>query len=182
MRVSRILQRSVHFFNPVARFVLQTPLHPLMSCRVMLLSFTGRNTGRMYTTPVSYVRVGNSLLVPGGGAWWRNLETGLPARVHLRGIWGAVTAEVIKEPTLLADTMQRMLAENPAVGVFTGVKPSPDGRPDPAALERERQRGFVVVRLCLGDWPAHPGGPVHRAAIGAGIHNLQVGAYNDRMP
>jgi deazaflavin-dependent oxidoreductase (nitroreductase family) len=151
MRMSRILQRAVRFFNPVTRFLLQTPLHPLMSGRVMLLSFTGRKTGRTYTTPVSYVREGNSLLVPGGGAWWRNLETGPPARVRLRGVWGEVSAEIVKEPTLLADTMQRMLAENPAVGVFTGIRPSPDGRPDRIALERERQRGFVVVRLCLGD-------------------------------
>jgi hypothetical protein len=151
MKVSRILQRAVRFFNPVTRFLLQTPLHPLMSGRLILLSFTGRKTGRTYTTPVSYVREGNSLLVPGGGAWWRSLETGLPARVHLRGVWRGVTSEIIKEPTLLADTMQRMLAVNPAVGVFTGIKAGPDGRPDGAALERERQRGFVVVRLRLGD-------------------------------
>jgi deazaflavin-dependent oxidoreductase (nitroreductase family) len=151
MRASRILQRAVRFFNPLTRLVLQTPLHPLMSGRVMLLSFTGRKTGRSYTTPVSYVREGNSLLVPGGGAWWRNLEAGPPVRVHVRGVWRGVTSKVIKEPTVLADTMQRMLAENPAVGVFTGIKAGPDGRPDGAALERERQRGFVVVQLCLGD-------------------------------
>ena len=88
MRVSRILQRAMRFFNPVARLVLQTPLHPLMSGRMMLLSFTGRKTGRTYTTPVSYVREGNSLLVPGGGAWWRNLESGLPARARLEECGG----------------------------------------------------------------------------------------------
>jgi hypothetical protein len=47
--------------------------------------------------------------------------------------------------------MQRMLAENPAIAVFTGIRPGPDGRPDAAALERERRRGFVVVRLRLED-------------------------------
>jgi hypothetical protein len=40
-----------------------------------------------------------------------------------------------------------MLAANPAVGVFMGIKPGPDGEPDAVALERERKRGFVVVRL-----------------------------------
>ena len=76
MRLSRVLQRIVRYFNPVARFLLATRLHSLMSGRLMLVSFTGRKTGRSYTTPVSYVRVGDSLLVPGGGAWWKNLEVG----------------------------------------------------------------------------------------------------------
>ena len=36
-----------------------------------------------------------------------------------------------------------------ALALFTGIKPGPDGRPDAAALARERLRGFVVVRLRL---------------------------------
>jgi deazaflavin-dependent oxidoreductase (nitroreductase family) len=155
MRLSQVLQRVVRNFNPVARFVLGTPLHALMSSRLMLLSFTGRKTGRSYTTPVSYVRDGNSLLVPGGGVWWKNLQGGPPARVRLRGIWKGVTPVVISEQIHVAELMQRMLAVNPAIAVFTGVKPGPDGRPDPVALEHQCQRGFVVVRLRLEDEDRH---------------------------
>ncbi len=151
MRLSRVLQRMVRYFNPVARFLLATPLHSLMSGRLMLLSFTGRKTGRSYRTPVSYVRVGDSLLVPGGGAWWKNLERMSQTQVCLRGVWRAVTPEIITGPIALAELMQRMLAVNPAIALFTGVKPGPDGQPDAAALERERRRGFVVVRLRLVD-------------------------------
>jgi deazaflavin-dependent oxidoreductase (nitroreductase family) len=139
----------VRYFNPVARFLLATPLHSLMSGRLMLLRFTGRKTGRSYTTPVSYVRAEDSLLVPGGGAWWKNLERRSRAEVCLRGVWSRVTPEVISEPTAMAELMERMLVENPAIAVFTGVKAGPDGRPDAIALERERRRGFVVVRLRL---------------------------------
>src|SRR5207302_8638507 len=99
MRLSRVLQRLVRYFNPVTRFLLATRLHSLMSGQLMLLSFTGRKTGRSYTTPVSYVRAGDSLLVPGGGAWWRNLEGTSQTQVCLRGLWSAVTPEVIN-PTL----------------------------------------------------------------------------------
>ena len=151
MRLSRVLQRMVRYFNQVARLLLATPFHSLMSGRLMLLSFTGRKTGRLYTRPVSYVRVGDSLLVPGGGAWWKNLERRSQTQVCLRGVWNPVTPEVISEPIALAELMQRMLAMNPAIALFTGVKPGPDGRPDAAALERERRRGFVVVRLRLDD-------------------------------
>jgi len=98
---------------------------------------------------VSYVREGSSLLVPGGGAWWKNLCNGGRLQVRLRGTWWSVTPELISEPVALAEVLQRMLAANPAISMFTGVRPGPGGRPDPEALERERRRGFVVVRLRL---------------------------------
>ena len=81
--------------------------------------------------------------------WWKNLRDGSSARILLRGEWKSVTPEVIGEPVVLAQTLRRMLAANPAVGVFMGIKPGPDGEPDAVALERERVRGFVVVRLRL---------------------------------
>src|SRR5207237_5778774 len=119
MRLSRVLQRLVRYFNPVTRFLLATPLHSLMSGRLMLVSFTGRRTGRSYTTPVSYVRVGDSLVVPGGGVWWRNLDGTSQTQVCLRGVWSAVTPEVITEPVAVAELMRRMLALNPALGLPT---------------------------------------------------------------
>jgi len=151
MRLSHVLQRAVRYFNPTARFILNTPLHPLMSRRLMLISFSGRLTGRPYTTPVSYVEEEGSLLVPGGGKWWKNIETTPQIWVRLRGAWAAVTPEVVSEPQALSELMRRMLAANPAIAQFTGVKPGPDGWPNSAALERERRRGFVVVRLQLDE-------------------------------
>jgi len=120
----------------------------MMSGQLMLLSFTSRRTGRSYTTPVSYVREGTNLLVPGGGAWWKNLTSGT-ARVRLQGTWHVVTPEVIREPVALSAVLGRMLAINPAIAVFTGIRPGSDGRPFAQSLERERRRGFVVVRLHL---------------------------------
>jgi F420H(2)-dependent quinone reductase len=82
--VSRVLQSVERYFNPFMRLVLGSRAHRMMSSRLMLLSFTGRRTGRSYTTPVSYVREGTNLLVPGGGAWWKNLTSGT-ARVACKG-------------------------------------------------------------------------------------------------
>jgi hypothetical protein len=151
MRLSQFLQRVVRYFNPITRFILNTPLHVLVSGRLMLIRFNGRVTGRSYTTAVSYVREEDSLLVPGGGRWWKNIETTRQARVRLRGSWKVVTSEVITEPTALSELVRRMLAANPAISLFTGIKAGPDGWPDAAALDRERHRGFVVVRLSLDE-------------------------------
>lgn len=147
--LSRILQQAVRYFNPMARLILASRLHGLMSSRVMLLAFTGRKTGRSYTTPVSYVREGRSLLVPAGGAWWKNLGDGGRSWVRLKGTWRLVNADVISEPAALKEVLRRMLVANPAIAVFIGIRPRLGGVPDPDALERERRRGFVVVRLHL---------------------------------
>ena len=64
--VSRVLQSVVRYFNPFMRLVLGSRAHRMMSGRLLLLSFTGRRTGRSYTTPVSFVREGTNLLVPTG--------------------------------------------------------------------------------------------------------------------
>ena len=148
--VSRILQRVVRYFNPLMRLVLGGRAHGMLSSRLMLLSFSGRKTGRSYTTPVSYVREGADLLVPGGGAWWKNLA-GSSARVRLQGEWKSVTPVVIYEPDELSETLGRMLAANPAIALFTGIQPETNGRPITESLDRERNRGFVIVRLHINN-------------------------------
>src|SRR5260370_7708107 len=120
--VRRGVQRVVRYFNPFMRLVLGSRAHRMMSGRLLLLSFTGRRTGRSYTTPVSFVREGTNLLVPAGGAWWKNLTSGT-ARVRLQGTWHVITPEVIREPVALSAVLGRMLAINPAIAVFTVIPP-----------------------------------------------------------
>lgn len=146
--LSRVLQALARWSNPLTRWMLAGPLHVVMSRRLLLVSFTGRKTGRSYTTPVSYVLDGERLLVPGGGAWWKNLG-GAPVRVRLRGTWRSVTPEVIRESQAVSETLGRMMAANPAVSVFTGIRRGADGLPAGASVERARSRGFVVVQLHL---------------------------------
>lgn len=148
--LSRVLQAMARWSNPITRWMLSGPLHVVMSRRLLLVSFTGRKTGRRYVTPVSYVVDGDRLLVPGGGAWWKNLGTA-PVSVRLQGAWRPVTAEVIREPEALSETLGRMMAANPALSVFTGIRRGADGLPAAASVEREHRRGFVVVQLHLED-------------------------------
>src|SRR5260370_28795030 len=108
--VSRVLQVVVRYFNPITRLVLGSRAHRMMSGQLMLLSFTGRRTGRSYTTPVSYVREGTNLLVPGGGAWWKNLTSGT-ARVRLQGTWHVRSEEHTSELQSHLNLVCRLLLE-----------------------------------------------------------------------
>jgi len=146
--LSRVLQWLSRMGSPVVRRVLSGRSHSLLSRQLLLVGFTGRKTGRAYTTPVSYVRDRNELLIAGGGKWWKNLGSA-PASVRLQGCWLPVTPEVITEPEGMSDILARMMAANPAVPVFTGIRRGEDGHPNPEDLERERRRGFVVVRFRL---------------------------------
>jgi deazaflavin-dependent oxidoreductase (nitroreductase family) len=144
--LSRMLQWLSRMGSPVVRWVLSGKSHSLMSRQLLLVSFTGRKTGRSYTTPVSYVRDGNELLIPGGGKWWKNLACG-PVSVRLKGSWMPVSPEVITESQGMSEVLERVMVRNPAVPIFTGIGRGQDGQPNPEDLERERRRGFVVVRL-----------------------------------
>jgi hypothetical protein len=53
--------------NPIMRGLLRTPAHGLVSGRLMLLTVTGRATGKRYTIPVGYARVGDVLYTGTGG-------------------------------------------------------------------------------------------------------------------
>ncbi len=73
--------------NPVLSAVLRSPIHGAVDRSMLLITFTGRRSGRTFTTPVGYVREGDDVwIVPGWAErkrWWRNL-TGEGASVTLR--------------------------------------------------------------------------------------------------
>lgn len=148
--VSRIFQAMARYSSPLIRFVLAHRAPRLMMNRLMLVAYTGRKTGRRYVKPVSYVRDGRDLLIPGGGPWWRNVEN-RPLTVRVEGSWRTATAEVIRDMPAMSDLLGRMLALNPALSVFTGIRRGTDGRADPESLERAHSHGLVVLRVHLAD-------------------------------
>jgi hypothetical protein len=79
-----------HTANPFVRFLLRSPLHPLVSRRLALITVTGRRSRREFTFPVGYRQDGGRVtIVPGWPErkrWWRNLQDGRPVRLRLRGV------------------------------------------------------------------------------------------------
>jgi deazaflavin-dependent oxidoreductase (nitroreductase family) len=118
-----------------------------MSRRLILLSYTGRKTGKPYTIPVSYVEQGDALLIPGGGAWKINLENGLAVRIRFRGKELSAVPEIIRDPDEVEELVSFMMAANPTVSRFIGVPKQPDGHPDREKLEQAVHGGFALVRL-----------------------------------
>ena len=84
-------------YNPLVKWVLRSPLHPLMSKSVTLISFTGRKSGKPYSTPINYAMDGNTvtLITRRSRAWWKNLQGGAPVTVIVQGKEQSGTAEAV---------------------------------------------------------------------------------------
>src|SRR5215472_2484030 len=55
----------------------------VMSRRLLLITFSGRKSGKQYTTPIRYVQRGNIVLLGEGRRWWKNLCGDVPVQVRL---------------------------------------------------------------------------------------------------
>jgi hypothetical protein len=83
--------------NRIATTILRSPWHRMRSDRLLLLTFTGRKSGKEFTTPLRYAQEGETLRLTVVYPWWRNLLGEVTVRVLLRGHVRTGTAEVLPE-------------------------------------------------------------------------------------
>lgn len=72
--------------NDFMTWVLRSPFHGMLSNGIMLITVTGRNTGRQYTAPVGYYEEGGYLWVitSRDGTWWKNIHGGANVKLLLK--------------------------------------------------------------------------------------------------
>ncbi len=129
--------------------LLRSPLHWPLSRYFMLLSWTGRKSGRSYTTPVSYVRDGDRLFVTTGDRWWRNVVGGGPVMVRLAGRRRAAVATPLTDRAECVAEHQRVFAERPFFRRLAGLPSFPGGGADPNAVRNSVDAGRMLVRIDL---------------------------------
>ncbi|MCL4249637.1 MAG: nitroreductase family deazaflavin-dependent oxidoreductase [Anaerolineae bacterium] len=100
----------VRLQNPFMKWLLSSPLHFFVSRFYMLITVTGRKTGRQYTTPVQYSRSGGELVIVTSESyrWWRNLVGGAEVQLLLRGRQCTGLAQVSSEPTAIATALGQL--------------------------------------------------------------------------
>ena len=132
--------------NKVPAAILRSPLHPIMSGRYLILAFTGRKSGKRYSTPVAYLREDEAFLMTTDSPWWRNLKGGTPVTLWVKGRGCEGIAEAVTDHVEVARVLARFLEAQPGYGRFVGMKREPGGRTDTSEVE-EVARGRVVVRV-----------------------------------
>jgi deazaflavin-dependent oxidoreductase (nitroreductase family) len=118
--------------NPFMKLMLRSPLHGLASHNTMLITFTGRRSGKAYTTPVNYVRNGDVLLVTSqrGRTWWKNLRGGAPVSVRLQGRDLKGIAEAFTDDEAVREGLLAYLRKVPDYARYFQVSLDPDGQPN----------------------------------------------------
>jgi hypothetical protein len=135
--------------NPLVRLLLRSPFHGVLSDTLLLLTYTGRTSGRRYTIPVAYSRVGDVVTVFTHHTWWKNVERGAPVVVEVKRQRFAGTAEAITHDwPAIAAALRAHLREHPSMARAYHVPLDVDGQPDLNAVQ-QAAHFVVLVRIRL---------------------------------
>ena len=136
--------------NKFMRLLLRSPLHVLASGSVILLTFRGRKSGRVYTVPVSYVRDGRAFVCFTSGewaAWWKNLRGGAPVTATVRGRRLDARAQVFTEGDEVVAGLDALLRAFPGTAVRYGVALGSGGLSEASEVAAAVRGGRAVMIL-----------------------------------
>lgn len=135
--------------NPITKAILRSPLHRIISRRIMIITFTGRRTGKKYATPVSYWQDDSVVLCATNSIWWRNIGDGAPVMVHIKGLdFHGNAIAIADDQTRKAELLQQLLQGIPGEAAFYGIKLDENSMPVMEDVERAAEKA-VVIRIEL---------------------------------
>jgi deazaflavin-dependent oxidoreductase (nitroreductase family) len=135
--------------NRTMKFVLRSPLHGIVDKQILLITFTGRKSGKTYTTPVSYSQSGDQVVIFTHADWWKNLRNDAPVSLRLRGQELQGLAEPIAEDKqAVAAGLAEHLRKVRSDAKYYAVTFDEQGNPGSEAVERAAQSA-VMIRIQL---------------------------------
>jgi deazaflavin-dependent oxidoreductase (nitroreductase family) len=138
------------YVNSAMKFVLRSPVHGMVSKTVLLITFTGRTSGKTYTTPVSYSQNGDQVAIFTHANWWKNLRSGTLVTLRLRGQEFQGLAEpVAEDKQAIAAGLAAHLRVVPSDAKYYGVTFDDHRNLRSEEVEKAVQTVVMIrVRLC----------------------------------
>lgn len=133
--------------NAIMRSLLRVPgIRSALGRSFAVITVTGATTGRHYSTPVQYVRDGDTLLVLSQRhrRWWRNIRRNPEIGMLVRGRSTRTLARIAEPPESI-DLIERLIELQPRVGRFYGIPTDGAGRPDHEGVVALADRVVVIV-------------------------------------
>lgn len=133
--------------NPLMRLLLRSPLHGVLSDSIVLISYSGRRSGKSYSTPVRYVRMDDRIRCYSthDTQWWRNLRDGARVRMLTSGSEHEYRTEVIEnDPPRIRAALEHYFGLYPEDAVYHDVRIDRAGQPDPQQLTAAAEHAVVV--------------------------------------
>ncbi len=139
------------FANTMVSAVLRIPLlHRVMSRNILLLTFTGRKSGKRYTTPVGYVREGKTvtILTKWFRAWWRNFQVAAPVELLIEGKIYHGEGKALTDEAAIVPIIAEVIQKYPYYADIYGVRLVASNQPDLADVRRIAPK-IVVLQIAL---------------------------------
>ena len=134
--------------NRIVRGLLRTPLASRAAGgRLITVYVTGRKSGRRFAVPVAYARHEGDLLIGTPFSWGRNLRTGEPVEIRLKGRRRTADVRVLADEQGVIDAYATMARDNHNFAKFNQIGFDPAGNPLPADLHLAWAAGARAVRL-----------------------------------
>ena len=126
MQLQRFFQR---FGNLFVGGILRSPLHAMLSKNTLLLTFTGRISGRQYSTPVNYALIDDVIFIfsKRDRTWWRNLRGGAPVSFRWQGGTATGWGEAFEDDAEVERGLMTYLQAVPSVAKYFEVRLDEEG-------------------------------------------------------
>lgn len=135
--------------NRTMKLVLRSPVHGVVSKTVLLITFTGRKSGKTYITPVSYSQDGDQVSIFTHANWWKNLRGGAQVRLCMQGRELQGLAEpVAGDKAAVAAGLSAHLRKVPSDAKYYRVTFDDQGNPRAGDVEKAAQ-SVVMIRIQL---------------------------------
>lgn len=134
--------------NAFPSIIIRSPLHPIMSSKYAIIEFKGRKSGRIYRTPVAYVRDGDEVLLSTDSPWYRNVAGGAHVRLRLRGRMVGGIADTVTDTDASTAILRKLVDEIPSYSRPAGLAKE-NGRVSDAEIHRAIGAGRVSIVVTL---------------------------------
>jgi hypothetical protein len=138
------------WYNPLFTLILRSPLHSLLSGNMLVITYTGRKSGKVYRTPVNYVRDGNRRLTTSyrSRTWWRNFRGGAPVSLCLQGREVPASGQAFEDEAAVAEALLAYLKLQPGLAKYFKIGLDAGGQPDRNDVARvARERVMIQFQL-----------------------------------
>ena len=135
--------------NDFMAWVLRSPFHRMLSNGMMLITITGRKSGKTFTTPVGYYEENGTLwvLTSRDRTWWKNLQGGAKVDLLLKRKPVQGFADTDLDENSVEARMAEYLRHVPQAAKPMKVRIE-NGKPNPRDVANiAKDRLFVKIKL-----------------------------------
>lgn len=137
------------FLNSIMKFLLRTPFAGPLGSQLVLLSFTGRKSGKTFTIPLGFAKRENTVVLFTDHTWYKNLIDNPSVTLRLQGKELKGRAEIVHDDKeLIAKELEAFVKERPNAARAYSITLDANKQPNLESVQRASQL-FTVIYVHL---------------------------------